>query len=276
MGRFGRRDLTVRIAIFGLGEAGSLIARDLASAGAEVHAFDPADVPTPDGVNRRATASDAVAGASLIMAITAAADAQTAIAQAWDRLRRGSLYADLSTAPASLKQDLNDSATMRGLAFADVALMAPVPGTGLATPALASGSGAKRYAETVNGFGGAVEVVSDEAGDAATRKLLRSVFVKGLTGVLIEALRAADAAGEGMWMRDHLAEVVSSADGALLDRLLSGTSSHAKRRAEEMEHAATMLHQLGVEPVITEMIARMLHDADTSSLPAWDPSAPES
>lgn len=268
--------MTARIAIFGLGEAGSLIARDLASAGADVHAFDPAGVSTPGGVHRHATASEAVVNASLIMAVTSAADAQIAIAQAWDRLRRGALYADLSTAPASLKQDLNDSATMRGLAFADVALMAPVPGSGLATPALASGSGAHRYAELVNGFGGAVEVVSEKAGDAATRKLLRSVFVKGLTGVLIETLRAADAAGEGTWLRDHLAGVVASADGALLDRLLSGTPAHAKRRAEEMEHAATLLRQLGVEPSITEVIARMLHDTDTSSMPVWIPSPSES
>ncbi|MBT8250147.1 MAG: DUF1932 domain-containing protein, partial [Acidimicrobiia bacterium] len=117
---------------------------------------------------------------------------------------------------------------------------------------------------------------SEEAGDAATRKLLRSVFVKGLTGVLIETLRAADAAGQGTWMRDHLTGVVASADGALLDRLLSGTSAHATRRAEEMEHAATLLRQLGVEPSITEVIARMLHDTDTSSMPVWIPSPSES
>ncbi len=263
--------MTEHIAVFGLGEAGSLIAADLASAGTDVHSFDPAPVPTPPGVTRHDNPADAVGGAAFVLAITAAADAQVAIAQAWDRLRRGALYADLSTAPASLKQDLSDSANLRGLDFADVALMAPVPGSGLATPALASGSGARRYADLVNRLGGAVEVVSDEAGDAATRKLLRSVFIKGLTGVLIETLRAADAAGQGDWIRSHLAEVIDEADHALLDRLLSGTAGHAKRRSEEMEHAATLLRQSGIEPVMTNATTEILRHAHPENVPGWSP-----
>ena len=39
----------MRIAVLGLGEAGSLFASDLVAAGAGVSAFDPAPVPTPDG-----------------------------------------------------------------------------------------------------------------------------------------------------------------------------------------------------------------------------------
>jgi 3-hydroxyisobutyrate dehydrogenase-like beta-hydroxyacid dehydrogenase len=47
-----RRVGLLKIAVFGLGEAGSLIARDLAYAGVQVMAYDPADVVTPDGVRR--------------------------------------------------------------------------------------------------------------------------------------------------------------------------------------------------------------------------------
>ena len=42
----------MNIGIFGLGEAGSLIATDLAAAGVEILAYDPADVATPSGVIR--------------------------------------------------------------------------------------------------------------------------------------------------------------------------------------------------------------------------------
>ncbi len=41
-----------RVTVFGLGEAGSLIATDLVAAGITVHGFDPAGVVTPDGVTR--------------------------------------------------------------------------------------------------------------------------------------------------------------------------------------------------------------------------------
>ena len=128
----------MRITVFGMGEAGSLIAADLAAAGADVHGYDPAPVATPPQVTRHDDPKTAVAGAALVMAVTAAADAQGAIAQAWDVIKRGTVYADLSTAPASLKEDLNDTAALRGLPFADVALMATVRGNGLTTPSLAS------------------------------------------------------------------------------------------------------------------------------------------
>lgn len=259
-----------RIAIFGLGEAGSLIAGGLAAAGANVAAYDPAPVPTPAGVTRHQEPAAAVSGAAAVLAITTAADAQTAVAQAWDQLRRGTLYADLSTAPASLKADLNDTVTMRGLEFADVALMAPVPVDGLATPSLVAGGGAQRYADLINDLGGNVEVVSATAGDAATRKLLRSVFIKGMTGVLIEALRAADAAGQGDWLRRHLTSVVTEADEALLIRLVAGTATHSERRLEEMQHAATLLDQLGIEPIMTRSTVANLGTVEAMGVPEFD------
>ena len=259
-----------RIAVFGLGEAGSLIAADLAAAGADVHAFDPADVATPTSVIRHPAPRDAVNGANAVLAITAARDAQTAIAQAWDHIKRGALYADLSTAPASLKQDLADTARLRGLLFADVALMGTVPGSGIATPVLVSGSGAELFADLVNEHGGNAETISDVAGDAATRKLLRSVFMKGLTAALIEALRGAEAAGQDDWILHHLVGVVESADAALLTRLVTGTATHYKRRAEEMQHAATLLRQLGIDPLISEATVASLESVATRGVPSLE------
>jgi 3-hydroxyisobutyrate dehydrogenase-like beta-hydroxyacid dehydrogenase len=253
------------VTVFGLGEAGSLIAADLAGAGAVVHGYDPADVATPQGVERHGDPKTAVRGSGLVMAITAAVDAQAAIAQAWDVIGRGTVYADLSTAPPSLKEDLDDTATLRGLQFADVALMAPVPGRGLATPSYASGAGAVSYAEAVNPFGAQVEVVGDAAGTAATRKLIRSVFMKGLTAVLIEATRTAEAAGEGEWFWEHVADVVGE---ELLVRMVSSTATHSARRLEEMEAATQLLEILGVDPVMTRSTVESLRRIPEEGVPA--------
>ena len=261
--------MTDTITVFGLGEAGSLIAADLIDAGASVHGYDPADVATPLGVARHDDPKAAVRGANLVMAVTSAADAQAAITQAWDVIGRGTVYADLSTAPPSLKEDLNDTATLRGLPFADVALMAPVPGRGLATPSYASGPGAAAYADTVNPLGGDVEVVGSEAGTAAVRKLIRSVFMKGLTAVVIEAARTAQAAGEQEWFRDHLVEVISEADEELLGRLVSSTATHSTRRLEEMEAAAQLLEILEVDPVMTRATVESLRQVASEGVPTF-------
>lgn len=261
----------MRITVFGLGEAGSLIAADLAAAGAEVHGYDPAQVTTPAGVNRHEDPGTAVKGSSLVIAVTAAVDAQRAIAQAWDEIMRGTVYADLSTAPPSLKLDLADTAALRGLPFADVALMATVPGNGLATPALASGSGAERYAETVNAMGGQVEALGDTPGDAAARKLLRSVMTKGLTSVLIESLEAAEAHGSTEWLWEHLIEFLSQVDESLIERLLGGTPKHVDRRIVEMESAQTFLDSLGVATTMTSATVERLRRVKTEGLPASKP-----
>ena len=257
----------MRVTVFGLGEAGSLIAADLAKAGAEVHGYDPADVETHDDVTRHTSPGPAVKGAVLVLAVTAAADAQKAIAQAWDEMKRGTVYADLSTAPPGLKEDLADTAALRGLPFADVALMAPVPGSGLSTPALASGPGAERYAEIVNGLGGAVEAIGDRPGDAAARKLLRSVVTKGLTSILIESLEAAEAHGDREWLWHHLVELLTNADETLLRRLLEGTPRHIDRRIVEMESARSFLESLGVEPTMTAATAERLRRVRTEGMP---------
>lgn len=255
----------MRITLFGLGEAGSLIAADLAGAGAEVHAYDPADVATPSGVTRHEGPETAVKGSALVLAATAAGDAQRAIAQAWDDMKRGTIYADLSTAPPGFKQDLADTAALRGLPFADVALMGTVPGNGLATPSLASGPGAAAYADIVNPLGGAVEVVSDRPGDAAARKLLRSVVTKGLTSLLIESLEAAEAQGDAHWVWEHLVELVSDADETLMRRLITGTPRHRDRRVVEMESAHAFLESLGVPATMTAATVAALRQVQTAS-----------
>ncbi len=257
----------MRVTVFGLGEAGSLIASDLAEAGVEVHGFDPADVDTPHGITRHTVPGPAVKGSTLVLAVTAAADAQKAIAQAWNEMKRGTVYADLSTAPPGLKEDLADTAALRGLSFADVALMGTVPSNGLGTPALASGPGAQTYAELVNDLGGAVEVISDRPGDAAARKLLRSVFTKGLTSTLIESLEAAEAHGDREWLWPHLVELLTNADEALLRRLLEGTPRHIDRRIIEMESAQSFLESLGISPTMTAATVERLRRVRTEGMP---------
>jgi len=255
------------ITVFGLGEAGSLLAADLAGAGADVQGYDPADVPTPTGVTRHQVPATAVKGSRLVIAATAATDAQRAIAQAWDEMRRGTIYADLSTAPPGLKMDLADTAASRGLPFADVALMAPVPDKGLATPSLASGPGAESYAGIVGPLGGRVEVIGQGPGDAAARKLLRSVVAKGLAALVIESLEAAEAHGEADWAWEHIVELTTSADESFLRRLISGTPHHVDRRLFEMESARAFLEALGVGPTMTSATVESLRKIRDEGLP---------
>src|SRR5262249_41818606 len=117
---------------------------------------------------------------------------------------------------------------------------------------LASGDGAQRFVEIFRPLGMPVEMVSTIPGDAATRKLLRSVMMKGLAGVVIEAMRGAEQAGCAAWLWDNLNAEIIKADAAFLTRLVRGTQAHAERRVHEMEAAVSLLQELGIEPVMSD------------------------
>ena len=123
-----------------------------------------------------------------------------------------------------------------------------VPGRGLRVPMLASGQAAAAARDLLGRYGGAVEVLDGPAGAAATRKLLRSVFYKGMAAAVLEALLAARAAGCEDWLRAHIAEELTAADVGTLDRLEQGSYQHATRRAHEMAAASDLLGELAIPP----------------------------
>ncbi len=236
----------------GLGEAGRAFGADLAAAAMDVRGWDPQVAEAPAGVGVASSARDAVHGARLVLSLNAGAVALAAAQEVAPALDAGVIYADLNAGAPSLKVAVAAVVEGFGARFADVALMASVPGRGARTPSLVSGSGAAGYAQALAAVGAPIEVLGPVAGEAATRKLLRSVFMKGLAALSLEALTAAAAAGLEPWMHEELASAYEQADRPLLARLLEGSRIHAGRRVHEMEAAREMLGALGVPSRMTD------------------------
>lgn len=236
--------------MLGLGEAGGRMAADLVAAGCTVRGWDP--VRRPAGITNADGVLDAVSGADVVLSLNAASVALDVAVSVAGALGAGTLYADLNTAAPQLKRELAEALPVP---FADVALVGVVPSSGLATPALASGGGAERFAELFRPLGMPVEVVGSHPGDAAGLKLLRSVFMKGIAAAALESLAAADAAGVQDRVRADIAAVIGE---PLLERLLAGSREHAARRVDEMQAAAAYVEELGVEPRIASAAAAWL------------------
>jgi 3-hydroxyisobutyrate dehydrogenase-like beta-hydroxyacid dehydrogenase len=257
----------MRIALLGLGEAGGAIARDLVAVGADLRGYDP-QVTAPPGVADRTNEADAVRDADLVLSANSSHDAVPALLNAMPGLTPGTIWADLNTAAPTVKAELAHHCSPHDVAVADVALMAPVPGKGLRTPMLVSGEGAVRYAETMTALGADVTIQPGPAGAAISRKLLRSVFYKGLAAAVVEALAAGEAAGCGDWLRAEISAELAGFDEQTIDRLVDGTRRHARRRAYEMTAACEQLIDLGVRPRIAAAARDLLIDLrDSGSSP---------
>ncbi|UBU15958.1 NAD(P)-dependent oxidoreductase [Nonomuraea gerenzanensis] len=228
--------------------------------------YDPAHPPgdVPWLVARNA---DAVRGADVVIAVTTGADSLAACAESRPHLGPGTLYADLSTGAPADKRRIAELLEPSGAAVVDGAIMAPVPLRGLATPILASGAQADRFAALAGGLGLSVTPIGGSAGDAAARKLLRSVLVKGLSALVIESQRAAIEAGLGEWFWGHLLETVRAADEEFVVRLLRGAGQHGVRRVHEMEAATRMLEELGVVGTMTRATTATLDEVTRTGIP---------
>ena len=244
-----------RVAMLGLGEVGGRLAADLLAAGVDVHGFDPNAADDMPVSVRAPDIETAAAGCDVVLSVNTAKAALDVGSTALPALAAGAIYADLNTAAPSLKRDLAERADRAGVRFADVGLL----GTDSEPRARRAGGGFGQWRaglrRVLRPLGMPVTIVSQEAGDAAALKLVRSVFMKGLAASAVESLRAAEAIGYDGWLRDEIAAVIGE---TFLARLVEGSTRHAVRRVDEMEAARDLLLELGVEPRIASASASLL------------------
>jgi 3-hydroxyisobutyrate dehydrogenase-like beta-hydroxyacid dehydrogenase len=200
----------------------------------------------------------AVSGADIVISVNWAVVAHDVARAALPLLRRGAIYAEHNTAGPTLKKEVAAIVAPSGARFVDVAMMAPVPPLGMRVPMFLAGEGAEDLAAFYRRFGTPVTVVGTEPGEANARKLCRSVFFKGMSGAVWEALEAARAAGVEDWLRGDITATFVNADAKLIDRLIDGTAKHATRRAHEMHDATALLQELGVPSTMAAATAAAL------------------
>ncbi|WP_181365268.1 NAD(P)-dependent oxidoreductase [Arthrobacter sp. HMWF013] len=249
----------MRVAVLGLGEAGSIYAADLARLGLSVTAADPLVSAAPAGVRSARDAGAAVRGAALVLSLVGGSAADSALAEALPAMERTAIFADMNTAGPADKRRLAKCADEQGIAFVDVAILAPVPRSRVQTPLALSGSAARELHAILAGLGIPAAVVGDEAGVAAGLKLLRSVFMKGLAATVLESVAAARAVGAEDWIVEQIASELGPAGHSVVSRILEGTPVHAKRREAEMDDARSFLETLGVPHPMTDGTIQWLH-----------------
>jgi 3-hydroxyisobutyrate dehydrogenase-like beta-hydroxyacid dehydrogenase len=249
-----------RIAVIGLGEAGSLIAGGLSAAGADVVGFDPANPENPP-VPVVASIAEAVVGANVVVSINSSTVSRKVAAETAPLLEPGTIFADLNTGTPALKKAL--AALFPDGVFADVAIMKPVPGLAEKVPMGVAGTAARRFIELLEPFGTDLEYVSEVPGEAAARKLIRSILAKGMAAVLIDCLWAAEAMGLQDWAYEEIQREFDSSSADTAKRYLSGTAQHVKRRQIEMMDVTEMLSDTGYQSTMVDGVAltysRILH-----------------
>jgi len=250
----------MKLTVLGLGEAGSLIAKGLAAQGVEVVGFDPVKPKNPV-VEVFETAEQAVSNADVVFSLNSATVSIKVAQQVAAHLKPGAIYCDLNTGTPALKQRLSE--IVPAGSFVDVAVMKPVPGLAEKVPLSVAGPGAKKFMELFADLDMDLTYVSEVAGEAAARKLIRSVLAKGMAALVIDTLWAANSVGLQDWALDEINREFDSSSSKTVKRYLDGTQQHAKRRSVEMSDVVEMLSDAGYESTMVRgvelTLSRVIH-----------------
>lgn len=228
--------ITMKIAILGLGEAGSHFANDLAKMGVEVTGFDPNPVrQLHPSITVKESNGEAARNADIIFS----ANLSSVSVEIADELARvlqpHQFFCEMNTSGPEKKQKIAEVLAPSGVKMIDLAIMAPVPPKGILTPLLASGQYAAAFLKKVEPLNLDISMVANgQIGDAATRKLLRSIVYKGIAAVVCEAMEAGQAFGIENYIRGQISSLIGGNDD-LIDRFVEGSKTHAVRRMHEME-----------------------------------------
>lgn len=194
------------------------------------------------------------------------ADQSLAAAQSIiSHLGQSALFIDINSVSPGRKRETAELVEATGADYLDMAVMAPVHPKGHATPVLLAGKTAAELLERFRGLGFSADFAGGTVGSATAIKMVRSVFVKGLEAITVEALLAAEASG---CFEEILASLSGSFPGLdwskFPDYQFERTTRHGRRRAAEMRESGVTLDALGLNGGIARETAA-IQDAMAAS-----------
>jgi 3-hydroxyisobutyrate dehydrogenase-like beta-hydroxyacid dehydrogenase len=243
----------LKIAILGLGEAGSHFANDLVKLGVEVGGFDPNPIRNLDNaIEVKSSNAEAVKNSHIIFSANLSAVSIEIAEEIAPFLNENQFFCEMNTSGSEKKKKIAEVLKPSGVKVIDLAIMAPVPPKGIFTPLLASGENTAEFLEKIKPLNLDISMVENgKIGDAATRKLLRSIVYKGIAAVVCEAMEAGEAFGMESYIRRQISSLIGGND-ELIDRFVEGSRTHAVRRMHEMEAVIEMLESQNIEPIVTK------------------------
>lgn len=182
-------------------------------------------------------------------------------------LGQGALLIDINSVSPGRKRETAALINETGADYLDMAVMAPVHPKGHATSVLIAGKNAAELLERFRGLGFSADVAGEAVGSATAIKMVRSVFVKGLEAITVEALLAAEASG---CFEEILASLSGSFPGLdwskFPDYQFERTTRHGRRRAAEMRESGVTLDALGLNGGLAREIAAVQDEMAASGV----------
>jgi 3-hydroxyisobutyrate dehydrogenase-like beta-hydroxyacid dehydrogenase len=249
----------MQVALIGYGEVGRILAEDLRQRGVAVSAYDlKLDTDHGQPIREHAAAHDvvlatthalAVHGVDLVVSAVTASQAVAVAQAAAPGLKQGAFFLDFNSASPGAKIRAAGLVNAAGGRYVEGAVMTSVPPYRIKVPLLLGGPDAAALAPKLDELGFAAKVASDKLGVASATKMCRSVMIKGLEAMVIEAFTTARHYG----VEDAvIASLVETFPGIAWEKqaayFFQRVIEHGRRRSEEVREVAVTVQEAGLAP----------------------------
>lgn len=252
------------IGFIGYGEAAYLISKGLkANNTIDIFAFDIGSTHEVAGkvIYSRAeevgvtivdSISELVKKSSVILSATSAKFAKSIAMDALNDLSAEQIYIDINATSGIIQEEIAKEFEGKAL-YVDAAVVESIPKYQHQVPTLICGSGAEEYKLIADKLGMNITYLGRESGSASATKMIRSIFMKGFTSLLLETLSAADQYN----VQD---EILSSLEQSIqkdtlkniATMLITRTATHAERRVAEMDEVILTLSEMKVDSTMSQ------------------------
>ncbi len=247
------------VGLVGYGEVGRILAEDLRKDGITVNAYDIKlggnqagplqDHAANIGVALASSHADLAAKSDFIVSAVTASQAVPVAQACAPALKKGAWFLDFNSASPGAKQRAAALIDGAGARYVEGAVMTSVPPYRIKVPLLLGGAGAKELAPLLVELGFNAKVASEQLGVSSAVKMCRSIMIKGMEAMVIEAFTTARAYGVEDAVLASLSETFPGINwekqGAyFFQRVIE----HGRRRAEEVREVAETVREAGLTP----------------------------
>ena len=286
------------IALLGFGEAGSAIARGLCAEGGWRGPVRPGDnaprrvIAIDTALDRDARGSalgkearrldvaiqgsytEALGEADLVICAVQGEHALEAAEAAAPLLRKGAHYLDLCTVTGKMSDEDRALIEAAGGRYIDIAVMGGFFKHGIKAPMLVAGEDVEAAVAWMNASGFDAKVLGPKPGSASSVKMIRSVLIKGVEALGVEAYVTAERQGILEEVMGCMGDVDKVGFANFVGTLVQTHTVHAYRRWEEMGLVGKTLRETGVDPLMTETTERSLRRSVDAAIAPADGKVP--
>ncbi|MEK3646341.1 NAD(P)-dependent oxidoreductase [Aeribacillus sp. FSL M8-0235] len=255
-------DMGLRVGIIGFGEVGQVFAKGILDKIESVFVYDILLESNRDLIIDKinhigAQAVDRIEQigecCTLIISLVNSAASEAVAAGVAKGISKGTIFVDLTTSTPLVKSKSEKLIVSNGGIYVDASIMGTVATEGQKVPLLIAGEQAEEVQALLNSLGFNSQAITHPNGGAASIKLLRSIFMKGLEALVLETMVTAKKYGVADEVMESISKTINNNDfTTFANALITTHVIHKNRRYKEIMDSCNLIKEAEIPPYVTD------------------------